>query len=116
MRRTSHLYLIFVFLALTACGSSRPCPPCNPDLEIVEVPHKYPVVLVIELLPPLVLEDVPVMVPADSDPEVKKANALAIAETRERNHEVLVARDEAWTMKVEHHNSLAEDVRRHEPE
>ena len=115
--RTSNLYLILVLsLGIAACGSSRPCPPCYPEIKPVEVPHPYPVVLVIELLPPLVLDVVPAMAPADAPAEDKKTNALAIAEARERNHARLVARDDAWTLKIKHHNSLAEDVRRHEPE
>ena len=120
MRRawTSHLYLISIFLitALTACGSSGHCPPCFPEIEIVKVPHPYPVVLVIQLLPPLMLEPVPQMASSDATPKEKKTAALAIAETREKNHAKLVARDEAWTQKIEHHNGLAEDVRRNEPE
>ena len=115
--RTSNLYLTLVLaIGLTACGSSRPSPPCNPELVIKEVRSPYPVVLVMELLPPLRLEIVPPMAPDDAAPEDKKANALAIAEAREKNHATLIARDAAWTMKTEHHNSLAEDVRRNEPE
>lgn len=115
--RTSNVSLVFaLLLTATACGTSRPCPPCNPELEIVKVKHPYPVVLVVELLPPLVLEEVPAIAPDDATPEEAKANALAIAEARDRNHTKLVARDASWTMKVSHHNSLAEDARRHEPE
>ena len=115
--RTSHLYLILaIAIGLTACGSSRPSPPCNPELKIVKVPSPYPVVLVMELLPPLRLEVVPPMAPADATPEEKKTAVLAIAEATEKNTATLIARDAAWTMKIEHHNSLAEDVRRNEPE
>lgn len=114
--RSPHLYLGFVLLlGLTACGSSRPCPPCHPELQPVEVPHPYPVVLIIEMLPPLELEPVPAMVPRDADPEVRKANALAIAETRDRNRARLVARDEAWALKISHHNELAAEVERNNP-
>jgi len=115
--RTSHLYLVFVLaLGLTACGSTRPTPPCNPEIKIVKVPAPYPLVIVVGILPPLVLEPVPAMAPTDAGPETKKENALAIAGATERNQAALVARDGAWYLKVKQHDDLAENVRRNEPE
>ena len=111
-RNIIHLSMIVsVALLLVSCGSTSAPPPCDPTVEIKEVPTPYPVVVVIEMLPPLELEPVPEMAPDDATPEEKKARALLIAETRERNHALLLARDEAWEMKVKAHNESAADVR-----
>lgn len=109
-RNTWALLFAVSALLLVACGSTQAPPPCDPEIEIKRVPDPYPVVVVIEMLPPLELEDVPEMVPDTASVEEQKENAIAIAEARDRNYERLIARDKAWAEKVKRHNESAADV------
>ena len=104
-----HLYPIFLLL-LVSCASTPECPPCNPELELVDKPLPYPVLIKITPLGPLVLPDRPPW-PGDDAVDGEKAEAaIAIGEAIEEREALLIARDKAWRLKVETHNSQEIDA------
>jgi hypothetical protein len=108
----THILLLVVFATVTlqSCASSPQCPPCDTIIEIREKPTFYPVIVKITPLEPLVLPEVPPMAPDGATVEEKKAAAIAVGKATEEKIEILIARDKAWTLKVEQHNAAAEDA------
>lgn len=105
-----HLYPIFLLLLLVSCASTPECPPCNPEIELVDKPMPYPVVILITPLDSLALPEVPQWPGPDATEEEKVEAAIAIGETREEREAILIGRDKAWTLKVEEHNSQTVDA------
>ena len=93
--------------ALAACQSTRPAPPCEPEL----VPKPYPVPIFvgvwIPVLPPMELPAYPPPPEAGAPEEDWKEYALDVRETTKKRANLRDARIRALKLQIEANNDFA---------